>query len=193
MATWTVALFGHNKPRDIGWEKRAMPGDVIAYKPIDQEDRWTPTERAEFLIVTIDGPSQAQMEALCEPFWDTSSYHPYEPLSYDDFVLSFVDSRIIDKSSAYAKYLEMMLENSRLPTTYLKKRRFNIPLETLKSAGVDEVKMLDRELLYSPKLPTLPYTESFDKMKSRNVQVSDGLNLIKARTNEEILKLGVMR
>jgi len=34
MATWTVALFGHNKPRDIGWEKRAVPGDVIAYKPI---------------------------------------------------------------------------------------------------------------------------------------------------------------
>jgi len=193
MATWTVALFGHNKPRDIGWEKRAVPGDVIAYKPIDQKDRWTPTERAEFLIVTIDGPSQAQMEALCEPFWDTNSYRPYEPLSYDDFVLSFVDPDVIDKPSAYAKYLEMMLENSRLPTTYLKKRRFNIPLETLKSAGVDEVKMLDRELLYSPKLPTLPYTESFDKMKSRNVLASDGLRLIEARTNEEILGLGVIR
>ena len=33
MAKWSVALFGHEKPRVEGWEKRAQPGDLIDGKP----------------------------------------------------------------------------------------------------------------------------------------------------------------
>jgi len=107
MAKWSVALYGHDKPRYYmiereynvrvatfvdppkwdpgkqqwadgliifpisayelrnvtGWEKRAAPGDIIAYKEWKPDIFWSPTERREFLIVTIDGPTEQHTES----------------------------------------------------------------------------------------------------------------------------------
>ena len=154
MAKWTVALFGHNKPQAPGWEKRAVPGDIIAFKPIEHESRWTPTERKEFLIVTIDGVSRDQMEALCEEYWDLNTWKEYDP---KDIVAD------IDIPT---------------PQDIVKKRRFNIPVIDLVSTGVNETAMLDKKYLYNPKLSDFTKFSCIDKINSRYINITDGLNMI---------------
>ena len=202
---WTVALFGHWKPKDLGWERRAMPGDVIAYKPIEREFTWTETERKEFLIATIVGTSARQMEAMVEPQWDTDSYRPYSPETFDAFVarmlvriqskrmatVGAVHDRMVadlerDKEKLYADYVAKMRDRSRFPIAYLKKRRIHCSEDLLKSLGVDIGKMLDRDLFYNPKLPAVEFTDCTDKLRERNILATDGLNIMNELTDLEI-------
>lgn len=97
---WSVAIFGHERPdyyyldkktglrtaefvgeptREIssdeklhvvtGNESRAKPGDIVAFMPAGH--KWGTEEKKGFLIVEIEGLTRNQMEALCEPYWDT--------------------------------------------------------------------------------------------------------------------------
>lgn len=122
MARWSVALMGHQKPDVEGWERRAMPGDIIAYKLAIDEAKWTPRERKEFLIVTIDGPSPEQMDALCEPLYDITKAdadgHPLEHLRkrrfsipVKDLVANGLDEMaMLDNENAYAPELPTALK-----------------------------------------------------------------------------------
>jgi hypothetical protein len=150
----------------LGWEKRAEPGDVIAFKAYRHQigivgysklheygrDTWTETERKHFLIITLDNLEYAQMPGICEPYWDTNSY-------------KFPD---VYPEKAEAFY----------PTQALKKRRFNIPLDDLKQIGVDETKMLDTNTEYMPDLRDIQKIECRDKLNERYVLESDQLRLI---------------
>lgn len=171
MAKWSVALFGHDKPRfylqdkvtgkteerhvidpDIvgydtdkykkhvvtGWEKRAVPGDIIAFKPYKAGKLWSDLEEAHFLIVDIDGPTESQMVALCELYYDT------------------INPDI---------------------NTHLRKRRFNIPIADLISAGVNEIDMKNKGKRYIPSV-AFTKTDCFDKLRDRKVRNSDKLNLM---------------
>ncbi len=195
MAKWTVALFGYNKPKDLGWEKRAMPGDIVGFKPFGESRHL----RRERLYVIIDGPSRNQMFALCEPYWDLDSYIPYNPMTFEVWDTYRLDELAAigqsdkwlelsgsKKAELYARYIQMEQIQSEKPSEHFRKRRFNIPMNTLKSLGVDEEKMLDKDVLYFPELSILEHTASFDKFKDRNVLLGDGLNLIKSLTLEEM-------
>ncbi|MBW2621283.1 MAG: hypothetical protein JRD68_00125 [Deltaproteobacteria bacterium] len=59
---------------------------------------------------------------------------------------------------------------------HLKKHRFNFPFKYLRSIGVDERRMLDKKVHYSPELSALPVTACFDKYKNRFVLITDNLN-----------------
>jgi len=150
-----------------GWEKRAEPTDIIAFKGYRMQkgivgyskfhtygkDVWTEKERKEFLIITLDNLDNKQIEGICESVWDLDSYKippefPEEP-------------------------------EELYPTEHLKKRRFHIPMNDLKVLGVDEGRMLDKQLEYVPDIRDIQKIESFDKMNSRYVLESDGLNLIR--------------
>jgi len=204
MDKWTVSLFGHYKPYAEGCERRAQPGDMIAFKPFEREDTWTPTERKEFLIVTMEGPTKSQMDALCEVYWDLDSYNKYSPYSMDDFVKALVikiqnkptakDPAVLDrmlkdlegeKEELYGRYIAGCKERCMLPTQHFKKRRFSVPLSTLEVKGIDMSRMLNKDAIYSP-VVFIDKLENFDKLRSRTVLETDGLNLISPLTDAEI-------
>jgi len=192
MAKWSVALFGHYKPRyylrervsgvlvtdyiekpteaywdeekyyvyDVqGWEKRAEPGDIIAARPLTEHHIWSDVERKQFLIVIIDDLELEQLEGLTEPFWDTTSY----PVVTDERIQELINRDEVGEL---------------LPTVYHKKRRFNIPLNDLEAMGVEKEKMLDKKVLYSPKLDAIKKVDCYDKMKQQKATASTGFNMI---------------
>lgn len=160
MAKWSVALFGHEKPKVDGWEKRAKPGDIIACRPIEEAGRWTPIEHKEFLIVEIDGFEPEQLAALTEPLWDTNS-------------IPAVPDEVMQELIAKNKTIELR------PTKYLFKRRFSIPIADLEAAGVDSSAMLNKELEYKAKIKTFAKTDIHDKLNQAYVKTDAGMNLIK--------------
>ena len=87
----------------------------------------------------------------------------------------------------YNEYIEALKEQCRLPKKHLKKRRFNIPLTTLSNNGVIISKMLDKQLLYTPVINDFTRSDCYDKLNDRVINSSDGLNLIKPLTDEEII------
>lgn len=208
---WSVALFGHNKPRYelrekektivklplhdkrnqfvqrwqnkcvgrfvdlpidfdpnkyfiynvIGWERRAVPGDIIACKRLKDKNKWTPLERKHFLIVTIEGPTLRQMTGgVIEPYWDINSYEEPNP-----------------------EHPEIGL----YPMDTVKKRRMCIGLEDLKDRGVDLKLMLSKDTLYSPHISTIPISEGWDKMKNGRMKDTDGFQNIKPRKTDGML------
>ena len=166
---WTVALFGHFKDIPLKQDdpvehaaaiKRAQPGDVIAFKPWEDRNIWTPNERSEFLIVTIDGPTSEQMDALLEQEFDLTSYE----------VLN------AEKTN---------YEQCRFPRDYTNKRRFIIDLTDLAAKGVDIDRMVDRSDQYDPQ-PEFTHLEIYDRVKKNKVKVTDELKRIKSRTDQEI-------
>lgn len=156
---WSVALFGHEKPRVTGWEFRAKPGDIIACKPADKAHTWTSTERAEFLIIEIDGFEPDDIAALTEPLWDTNS-------------IPVLPDKMLEELIAKGETVQL------LPTRHLNKRRFNIPIADLQAAGVDTARMLDKEQEYAPEVKTFAKVEVFDKLNSTRVSADAGMNLI---------------
>lgn len=173
-----------------GLEKRAIPGDIIAYKPYERRHTWTPTERTEFLIVTIDTQREI-LDGLFESYWDIDSYFPYNPLEFDDWCkeceelvkqarnVEFARKKweAADKESEFEGYVKGMKKACMYPREHLKKRRMNYGLDVLKFAGVDIPRMLDRNILYDPQ-PEVEVETSNDKLKERQVVETDGLNLI---------------
>lgn len=153
MALWSVALFGHYKPKVEGWERRAEPGDIIAFRPISEHGFWTPTERREFLIVTLDDIEIEHLEGLKECHWDTDSYQIPEGL----------EARLIAEG----------VHDTILPSRYFKKRRFQITLDDLRDRGVDIDKMLNKELFYNPEIETIKRVKCYDKMKKGYAAKSD--------------------
>lgn len=135
-----------------GWEKRAMPGDIIALKPFGQD--WTLKEKMEFLPITLDNIEPEQLPGVCEPVWDTDDYEIIDPKTIKEQVELY-------------------------PRSHLKKRRFNIPMDDLKSFGIDENKMLDKEIYYAPAIKEINKLECFDKFNARYISLEDNLETIK--------------
>lgn len=179
-----------------GWEKRAVPGDVVAIRPWSERGRWTPHERHRFLIVTIDGPRQNQLAGLIEPVFDLNSYTEYLPESFVDFDAKLLlhthkaknKARALqgyekmDRTAYYNDYLKGAKEASAFPRQHLNKRRFRIELPHLESIGVDIGQMLDTGQLYSPELSDIQLVDCVDKLKQRHVRTSDNLRTIQPRT-----------
>ena len=204
---WSVALFGHYKPRyelrkmdgqcvgrfvepptefDTekyfiysvdGWERRAEPGDIIDFKPMKDEDKWTPLERKHFLIVTLEGPEFEQINVVIEPLWDLKSYgvplkeSEYDgPLDYEEYLIDFT-----------------------LPIYHSKKRRMTIQLSELQDRGFDIEQMLSKETLYCPLLDPIPIVSSYDKRRRRRVQSSDGFNPIRPLLIDDVIRRNKLR
>lgn len=241
MAKWTVALFGHWKPRyalkdkqthlyvwqgkespdydvetdmyivgaldfngeDVylynikGWEKRPEPGDIVAFKPDGQD--WSENEKKGFLMVTVDGLNEAQMNALCETYFDLDSYELYDPLSLDDwYSMMYLKAEAKpnpqqaiallneNKTEWYADYIEATKDRCRFPKLRIKSRRFHMTMNDLKALGVDEVKMLDKDLIYTPELSDIIKTQCYDKKNDRYVLTDDDLEEIQSLTDEEL-------
>lgn len=189
MAKWTVALFGHLKPKVFGWEKRAAPGDIVTFKLFGID--WTNLEKAEFLIVTIDGPTRSQMRALCETYFDLNSYKIYNPMDFNSWYAMMavkVDLDLLEENKLqwYDEYIATTKDKCRFPKLRYQCRRFNISISDLKALGVDDVKMLDKTLLYSPVLRDIVKTECYDKLNNRYVLLSDILNEIQPLSDEDL-------
>ena len=274
MANWSVALFGHEKPQVQGWEKRAMPGDLICGKPeynwlcdkrqhaeilglmkypawllnnkeemralyiascpnetdwrpnarferiwrdsimkrgltmpelMPKEIRgyfshlpdaslwhhegmesWSPNEKRLFLIIGMEGTETEQWTALREPKYDLNSYRTYDPKSLQVFAQEMRASAQkgipdVEMAKHYAKYLEAEKQACAYPLDYLKKRRFNIPLNDLADLGVNIPMMLDQAWEYVPGI-SVPHTTFSDKVAARKILPTDGLNPIQPRT-----------
>ena len=179
MDLWTAALFGHYKPKDLGWEKRAVPGDLIAMKPYGQD--WTETEKKEFLVVTIEGPSNLQLSGLRELYWNMESYMPYNPIKKTAF-------EILQPRDDYDFYLEMEQQRCCHPTDHVKKRRFHISLDDLKKIGVDSARMLDMDKVYAPDLSIIDMTDISDKLRSRKIRHDDGLRELDELTVHQMIE-----
>lgn len=151
MALWSVALFGYYKEQSLGWEQRAKPGDVIAFRPASEANLWTPHERKRFLIITVSDLESSQLSALCEPYYDISTLPSVE----------------------FAKIGDVLY-----PMGYFNKRRFGISLEDLSSIGVNTSRMLDAGDLYVPEDLVVSKETCYDRMTSRNVLPTDNLRLI---------------
>jgi hypothetical protein len=201
MYKWSVALYGHYKEKKIGWEKRAIPGDIIDFKPHEKGDIWTPKEKKEFLTVTLEGFTADQMYALREEYWDLNSYREYSPLDKSSWI-KMMQERALKKANStralevvgvkgdllYQNYLDGLQKKCMYPTEVYRKRRFNIDLITLRNLGVDIDKMLDCEILYVPDSRiVLNREDCFDKKNNRNANESDNFNLIQPRTLEEMI------
>lgn len=167
MARWSVALFGHEKPKVDGQERRAKPGDIIAARPIEEAGRWTPTEHKEFLIVEIDEFEPEQIAALTEPHWDTNTYFIPSDADLDAYYAEH------EKRGTVPDPIELY------PSQYHAKRRFHIPLADLEAAGVDVDKMLNKEKEYKVKIKTFSKTEIRDKLNRDYVKPDAGMNPIK--------------
>lgn len=228
MGTFSVALFGHYKPRFYlqnkksgitvqtfveepidfdaskyklhhcsGWEKRCEPGDIVAFRPIEDADKWTPKERSAFLIVTIDGVTQQQLEGgLTEANWDINSYkefNPMNPSTFDSFMQENEKVQLLrrrthknlwstftskQKDNAYAKYVDNEKRECEYPTDYIKKRRMQISLDMLELANVDLEQMLNPNLFYNPRIDYFTKTDCFDKLNSQNIKYDAQLNII---------------
>lgn len=172
MAKWSVALFNNDAPG-----KRMKRGDVVTCKPFNHP--WTDGERTSFIIITVDGITEAQGEVLSEEHWDLESYRKYEPLSIEGWYVLMWDKTLAkanpkkaqslldaNKDAWYQDYLKAMQERSAYPRDYLSKRRFCVQEQDVSS--------------------TILHTSCFDKKNSRHVLESDGLNPIKPLTLEEI-------
>lgn len=159
MALWSVALFGHYKPKEEGWERRAEPGDIIAVRPYLERGRWTDTERRQFLIVTLDDFDDLQLGGLIEPQWDTDSY-------------PIIPADILEKIKAMGEVINLY------PQRNIKKRRFHLTLDDLRDMGVDIDRMLNKELFYSPDLNPIKKIKCHDKLHGRYAKTSDGFNLL---------------
>lgn len=174
----------------VGWEKRAEPSDIITFKGYGND--WTDTEKKQFLIVTLDNLEKRQVEVMCEPLWDTDSYEEYNPQTFVDWYgqMYIKAEASINKNVAlalleenkvvwYNDYIKNEQERCAYPQSTLKKRRFHIPINDLKSLGVDESEMLCPDCKYVPQIRDIQKLECFDKLNSRYVLGSDGLNPIK--------------
>ena len=142
-----------------GWEQRAEPGDIIAVRPYAEHDRWTETERKQFLIVTLDDFEPGQLIGLIEPQWDTDSY----PVP---------DEKQIKALQARGEVAELY------PARYIRKRRFHVTLDDLRDRGVDIDRMLNKELFYSPDLDPIPKLKCFDKLNKQYSSQFYGFNLL---------------
>lgn len=160
MTLWSAALFGHYKPKVDGWERRAKPGDIVAVRPYSEHGFWTPTERREFLIVTIAAFDLVQLGGLIEPEWDTNSY----PVIPNDE---------IERLRRKREIIELH------PSRYLKKRRFHITLDDLRDLKVDIDKMLNKDVEFTPDIDPINKKKVYDKLKGKYAQKSDGFNIIK--------------
>jgi hypothetical protein len=212
MAKWTVALFGHFKDIPLESEdpveyaaaiKRAQPGDVVAFKPWEDRNQWTPNERAEFLIVTVNGISKSQMEALCELEYDLDSYLQMKSqVTYETEISDMIDNMEAgpekaammqewtsksqaEKDAEYLLWKQGYREGCRFPRAYHNKRRFIIDPADLALKGVDIDRMVDRNDQYDPQ-PEFDFTEIHDRLYSRKVLQTDGLNRIEPRSDAEI-------
>lgn len=146
----------------VDWKFRAEPGDIIAVRPYEERDRWTDTERKQFLIVTLDDFELGQLAGAVEPQWDTDSYPDVPP----DIVKG-----MIDKGETVILH----------PTRHIKKRRFHLTLDDLRDRGVDIDRMLNKELRYDPDLEPFAKIKCYDKLNDRYVRKADGFNLLPAR------------
>lgn len=180
----------------LGWEKRAIPGDIVSSRPY--KANYPPS--AGSLIISVDGLERGQAEALCEPYWDLESYEEYNPMIFIDWygdmflkaenasnkkeALQLLET---NKLNWYDEYIKEMQERSAYPKTYLKKRRFNIPLEDLSNFGVDVLKMLDVNLVYQPQIFVLRKTHCYDKIREGYIFETDGLNFIKPKDFGEVI------
>jgi hypothetical protein len=160
-------------PEDIKGYFSYLPGASLWH--INGRDVWGESERRLFLLTDIDGPEPDQLDGLMEPQWDTNSYREYRPVSIAEFKSAYKGKGDPDKE--YEAYLEMEKQACSMPAAYIKKRRVNIPLDTLRSAGVDIDAMLDPNIKYVPDVE-LPHTQCFDKVKSRTLLASDQLRTI---------------
>jgi hypothetical protein len=224
--TWSVALFGHYKPRFYlqdkitgktvdtlieepidfdsdkyklhivsGWEKRCEPGDIVAFRPVDEEHKWTPKERSSFLIVTIYDVTIEQISGgLVEPYWNINSYSEYNPMSFVEFEQKVIDSEekqngkikkywkdknIEEKNKEYDMYVDDEKQKSIYPTDYIKKKRMKISLGVLSDAGVELEQMLNRNIVYSPtKLDHFRYTDCTDKLNNSKIKLGANLRPI---------------
>lgn len=220
MAVWSVALFGHFKPNFylqdlktgktvsthlfspdfdperfklhevIGNERRCVPGDLVAAKPIEQEHLWTPIERSHFLIVRIEVDDEKKFAGLLESQWDLNSYQEYAPMEFEEFDLTMKSkggkwSKKLkpEKTEKYNEYIAVSQENCAFPRDHLRKRRMSLPLQTLEDSGIDLDRMLDPNILYVPKPSVSGFKtiDCFDKMKNRNIVKDDGLRRIDRR------------
>lgn len=135
-----------------GNERRAVPGDIIAFHPWPHE--WTDATAKECLIVTISGDlSRQQMLALKEPWWDTETYRI--PINTP-----------VERTALF-------------PKTHLKKRRFQIPVPDLEATGINLIRMLDKNDLYIPNVELTKY-KCWDKLNARYVNDGDRLKTINA-------------
>jgi hypothetical protein len=138
-------------------ERRAKPGDIIAFKPWGPpEQTWTKLEREHFLIVTIDGLTEEQMRALCEPYFD-----------------EFVEEMNEDTGERFIK-----------PKKTKMKRRFCIDIDDLESLGIDIVKMKNKNVEYVPNIQDIDKYKCKDKLKNRKVDDTDGLNTFSWKVQE---------
>lgn len=142
-----------------GWKRRAEPGDIIAVRPYAEHDRWTDTERKQFLIVTLDDFDLTQLAGIVEPNWDTESY----PVVPQDEI-----NRLMQRGER----VELM------PQRHIKKRRFHITLDDLRDRGVDIDRMLNKELRYDPDLEPIKKIKCYDKLNDRYARKDDGFNLL---------------
>jgi hypothetical protein len=141
----------------IDWEKRAEPGDFTTHRPWDERWRYTPTERKGFLIIRVTGPTDAQMLALRERLYDTSS---------ESWDVGPADGIKLGKKMDF------------FPRRHLHKRRFKVPLDDLIARGVDLDSMLNKEMEYVPSLEAFDKFAIWDKLRDRYIIASDGLNTI---------------
>ena len=145
-----------------GWERRAEPGDIIAVRPYEQRDRWTDTERKQFLIVTLDDLDPAQLDGLVEPQWDTDSY-------------PVVENSEIENLKQCGEIVSIM------PSRHIKKRRFHITMDDLRDRKVDVDRMLNKELRYEPDLEPFVKIKCYDKLNDRYARKADGLKTLAPR------------
>lgn len=214
MAKWSVML--RSLPRYIPDEltnpagyaaniKRTQPGDIIACKLFTGETQWVENERRRYLTITIDGLELSEMEAILEHHYDLSSYPIYNPLDNASWRAQFVawwndlpqaekDAKLAwwnsltnqQKDALYDSYIEDRKQDCRYPTQYIKKRRFNISLADLSSAGVNIGRMQDPSDLYDPQ-PAFIKLDCFDKKNGRKVIETDGLNVIQPLADNELV------
>lgn len=173
-------------PEDVRSYFSFLPGASMWH--LHGRSVWGKIERMAFLIVNVDGPTKEQLSGLAEPYWDTNSYRNLEPMSKSEFEAERVNKAMsmgkmgleledLPVEEAYEKHLKALEELSLYPTDYIKKRRMNVPLDTLQSLGVDLEKMLNRNLRYEPDVEVvLPHC--WDKLKVRNIEASDKLRRI---------------
>jgi len=129
------------------------------------------------MVISVDGITESQMRALCEEHWDTTSYKKYDPMDIVEATVAGVKD--------YDLYLEHEKRDCRYPTTYIKRRRFTIPIADLSNKGIDVGRLMDRHDLYDPQ-PEFDRLEIFDRLNSKYVEATDGLNLIQPLADNEL-------
>lgn len=150
-----------------GWEFRAEPGDIIAVRPYEERDRWTDTERKQFLIVTLGDFELLHLGGLMECQWDTDSYPVFDKTTLEGLL----------KKEGYVNLH---------PQRHIKKRRFHVQLDDLRDMGVDIDRMLNKELRYNPDLDPIVRTRCFDKLNARYARRADGFNLLPPRRIDKV-------